>query len=229
MNGISRPGVNIYQKSDTLLKNTNEKRNPTVSTQTAASAGRLVMSPSTDAVIYTPTNLDKTVKQRTDGKKDRSEYDVEVLNSAIATSRKTISEFRELVRKLIYKQAEHHTDRSSNTPSVNLTEIGVPQAAADEINRLSAKFGYVAWTGEVGENDYWGVDATAQRIFDFAVSLSGGDQETLGMLKESIHKAFKECEELFGGKLPDISYKTLDKIDALFDEYEKQPETITAD
>ncbi len=95
----------------------------------------------------------------------------------------------------------------------------MPREAVDELRRLDAQYGSAEATGAVGEDDFWGVEATAQRIFDFAVALSGGDVEKMETLKEVVQKAFEKCEKLCGKTLPDISYRTCDRVDALFDAY----------
>jgi hypothetical protein len=70
----------------------------------------------------------------------------------------------------------------------------------------------------ISEDGYFSVENTAMRIFDFAVSGAGDDPEKLQAARDAILKGFKEAEQLFGGKLPDISYETLDKILEMLDE-----------
>lgn len=153
-------------------------------------------------------------------KKVRSESDARILNDAFEQLRQTESAFKQMLVGMLKNQANYHNGDPIYLNDLDLTKVGVPQAAADEIQRLSAKYGNVEATDAVGENDFWGVNQTAQRIFDFAVSLSGGDKDKLEMLKNSVMKGFKEAENLFGGSLPDISYQTLDKINELFDNYD---------
>lgn len=61
---------------------------------------------------------------------------------------------------------------------------------------------------DVAEGGYWSPEETSNRLLDFAKALSGGDPTKANMLKDSFDKAFKEIEDMFGGKLPDISYDT---------------------
>jgi hypothetical protein len=46
----------------------------------------------------------------------------------------------------------------------------------------------------------------------FAVSAAGNDPSRLDQIKEAVTEGFRQAEEAFGGTLPDISYKTLDKV-----------------
>lgn len=62
----------------------------------------------------------------------------------------------------------------------------------------------------VSEDGYWGIDKTSQRLADFVFNGSGEDMSKLRAGREGILQGFKEAEKLWGGQLPEISYKTLD-------------------
>lgn len=70
----------------------------------------------------------------------------------------------------------------------------------------------------VGENGYFGVDQTSQRIADFVLKGAGDDMERLKSGREGILQGFKDAEDAWGGKLPDISYETLAKSLEAIDE-----------
>jgi len=89
-----------------------------------------------------------------------------------------------------------------------LTYNGKPitELSQDEANAL------------ISEDGYFGVKNTAQRIFDFAVQNAGDNPEKLQVARDAVLKGFKEAENAFGGSLPDISHKTLDKLLGMIDE-----------
>ena len=62
-----------------------------------------------------------------------------------------------------------------------------------------------------GEEGYWGVKQTSQRISEFVVQGAGDDLERLKDGREGMIQGFKEAEKMVGGKLPDISYETMAK------------------
>ncbi|MBU1416930.1 MAG: hypothetical protein KKD01_18430 [Proteobacteria bacterium] len=64
----------------------------------------------------------------------------------------------------------------------------------------------------IGEDGYFGVGQTSDRIVDFAIGIAGGDPSRLAAIKEGIEKGFSEALEAFGGSLPDISYETYDAV-----------------
>ena len=70
----------------------------------------------------------------------------------------------------------------------------------------------------VADDGYFGVEQTAERIVDFAISAFGSDPNKLQQMKDSIDKGFKEAQQAFGGALPEISQKTytaiMEKLDA---------------
>ena len=70
----------------------------------------------------------------------------------------------------------------------------------------------------VSEDGYFGVSQTSERLADFVLMGGGDDLERLKAGREGIIRGFNEAEEMWGDKLPDISYETLDKALAKIDE-----------
>lgn len=64
----------------------------------------------------------------------------------------------------------------------------------------------------ISEDGYLGVEQTADRIVQFAISISGNDPNRLEEIKASIDKGFQMASKALGGTLPDISMKTYDAI-----------------
>jgi len=69
----------------------------------------------------------------------------------------------------------------------------------------------------VSEDGYFGITKTSARLADFVLSGGGNDVEKLKSGREGIIKGFKDAEAMWGGKLPDISQKTLDSALAKID------------
>lgn len=74
----------------------------------------------------------------------------------------------------------------------------------------------------IAEDGYFGVTQTAERIAEFVLSGAGDDLERLQAGREGVQQGFAQAEEVWGGKLPEISYqtyeKTLEMIDARISE-----------
>jgi hypothetical protein len=63
----------------------------------------------------------------------------------------------------------------------------------------------------IAEDGYFGVTKTAERIADFVLTGAGESLERLKAGREGVQKGFQEAEQAWGGKLPEISYQTLNK------------------
>ncbi len=70
----------------------------------------------------------------------------------------------------------------------------------------------------VGEDGFFGVTKTSERLSTFVLEGAGDDLDMLKAGREGILQGFKEAEDLWGGKLPDISYNTLEKALKVIDD-----------
>lgn len=71
----------------------------------------------------------------------------------------------------------------------------------------------------ISEGGYWSVEQTAQRIFDFAQNLSGGNVEKADMLLSAFEKGFDQATKIWGDELPEISQQTYDAVEKKFEEW----------
>lgn len=75
--------------------------------------------------------------------------------------------------------------------------------------------------------DFWGADATAQRIFDFAKNLAGDNDELYQTLRDAVDEGFAQAGKLFSKKtgekgLPSVCNDTYDKVMTMFDDWKKE-------
>ena len=78
---------------------------------------------------------------------------------------------------------------------------------------------------DISEDGYWGVKQTSQRLFDFASALAGDDEDKMRQMQSAMEKGFKQAASAWGKDLPDISSKTLEAANKLFDEYYKSKQS----
>jgi len=71
----------------------------------------------------------------------------------------------------------------------------------------------------ISDDGFFGVDQTSKRVADFVIKGAKDNPELLKAGREGVVQGFKDAEEEWGGKLPDISYKTQSKTLQLIDEY----------
>ena len=129
-------------------------------------------------------------------------------------------------------------DAQSTTKDNTLTQAGLSSQEQDVLDFLSGKESQsgmnlenTGYTGKpiielsqdeakelVSDEGYFGVTQTSNRVANFVFSFAGDNLEILEKGREGIVKGFEEAKELFGGELPEISYKTQERTLALIDE-----------
>ena len=123
-----------------------------------------------------------------------------------------VSQLKSLVEQMFRKQGQVFNDADSMWKALANGELEV-----DEETAAKAK-------EEISEDGYWGVKQTSERIFDFAMALSGGDKNTMEEMRAAFEKGFKEATGSWGKELPEISQKTYDAVQDKFDNYLKGEE-----
>lgn len=69
----------------------------------------------------------------------------------------------------------------------------------------------------VSEDGFFGIDKTAQRIADFVLGGAGENEALLRAGRQGILQGFDEAQAAWGGTLPDISHKTIEKAVEMID------------
>ncbi len=77
----------------------------------------------------------------------------------------------------------------------------------------------------ISEDGEWGVEKTAMRILEFAKAISGGDSSKMEALRGAVQQGFAAAEKVWGSTLPEISYKTLDRVMQGFDQWANEGKT----
>lgn len=161
------------------------------------------------------------------------------LQSEAVLNKKEIKELKEKVQSgeisakaLTQAYLVEYTLKIESYSSNNLQA----QSAPYDLNKVrdilnSIDFKAIGYTGKpitdmnpeeaaavVGEEGFFGVTQTSNRLADFVLTGGGDNLERLKAGREGIIRGFNEAEAIWGGKLPDISYETLDKALAKIDE-----------
>lgn len=63
----------------------------------------------------------------------------------------------------------------------------------------------------VSENGFFGISNTAERIAGFVLNGAGNDVEKLKAGRDGVAKGFEDAKKIWGGDLPEISQKTIEK------------------
>lgn len=62
----------------------------------------------------------------------------------------------------------------------------------------------------IGEDGYWGVNQTSDRLVSMAIALSGGDTAKADEMMAAIEKGYKQATHAWGEKLPQICQDTME-------------------
>ncbi|MBO4678438.1 MAG: hypothetical protein J5626_02070 [Lachnospiraceae bacterium] len=124
----------------------------------------------------------------------------EVIARLKADAETRYNQLIELVTKLINKQGGVFADANDMWNALREGRVEV-----DPETRAKAQ-------ADIAEDGYWGVNATSDRIIDFAKALTGGDPTKLNDMMEAFKKGYEQAEKTWGGKLPEISQKTYDAV-----------------
>lgn len=99
----------------------------------------------------------------------------------------------------------------SQVETFSLADIGYEGKAIGKLTQEEAK-------ELVSENGFFGVSQTSMRIADFVLSGASEDVAKLKAGRSGILQGFEQAENLWGGKLPEISYETIQKALEKIDE-----------
>ncbi len=72
---------------------------------------------------------------------------------------------------------------------------------------------------DISEDGYWGVKQTSQRLFDFASALAGDDVDKMKSMQEAMEKGYQQATKTWGKELPEISQRTMEAANKLFEDY----------
>lgn len=122
------------------------------------------------------------------------------------------NQLMDMVHKLFNKQADTYGQSSDMWKFLASGKFTVDAATKTQAQ------------ADIAEDGYYGVKKTSERMFEFAMALSGGDVDKMKEMQSAVEKGYKQAEKTWGGNLPDISKQTLDATNQLFEDYYKEQE-----
>jgi hypothetical protein len=129
----------------------------------------------------------------------RDADDRQSLAALIDQSNRQTEAFRQMIERLLLNQ--------SGTSQIANGDLMIQ---IDEATRLRAQ-------EAIGEDGYFGVEQTSERLLAFAVAFAGDDPERLAVMRDAVLRGFEAARNVWGGELPEISHRTLDAVMQGFD------------
>lgn len=116
-------------------------------------------------------------------------------------------EMKSLVSKTLAKQGQTFFQTNDMYALLREGKVNVDPATAAKAQE------------DIGEDGYWGVKQTSERLFSFAQALTGGDPAKAEAMKDAVIKGFESAKKAWGGELPEICQKTYDATMQKFDDW----------
>lgn len=173
-----------------------------------------------------PKNQDEIVKNKNANASDKAnnvgkgnkkdsakgyEVDGKRLDSLLKEQSVMENQFRRMILDLLERQGYSLKSLEGMSPEeIRNLEIPVDDEARQEALDL------------IGPDGPYGVEATSDRIIEFAKVLANKDPSRLPMLRSAIEKGFDAAKSMLGGSLPDISMETHERTMEKFDALEAQ-------
>lgn len=159
---------------------------PTSST-TASTAKDTVSTKTEDiGVVYEKSTTAK------DGNEKVTDYSSIISNLKQELNTKN-TQLQNLVNQLLGEQANKYTKLSDLFKNIKADPATIAQAQKD-----------------VGEDGYWGIEQTSERLVSMAKALSGGDSTKADEMIAAMKKGFDQATAAWGDKLPSICQDTID-------------------
>ena len=165
---------------------------------------------------YNSSSLKENVKSEISlhkDKKDISKKEPEITNlTAKGISNSYFLQYQKEIVKSSSSNLLAQSGLSFNAPK-NLSEIlsGLDLASigynGKSLNELSSD----ETNDLISENGFFGIANTADRIASFVLNGAGDDIEKLKAGREGVAKGFEDAKKIWGGELPEISQKTIEK------------------
>ena len=166
---------------------------------------------------YNTSSVKENVKSEISLHKDEKEVSKKQPEISSNLSAKEISN-----SYFLQYQKEITQSASSNLLAQGALGFNVPENLSDILSGLDlASIGYNGKAlGElssdeaselVSENGFFGIANTADRIASFVLNGAGDDVEKLKAGREGVAKGFEDAKKIWGGELPEISQKTIEK------------------
>ena len=158
--------------------------------------------------------------------KTKTEPDATGAQSSAGADTVTLSQQKNQIPEYTYTMKSVSPLRSSSTPDVRqqIVDTFKEQGISTQIAAGDTTIDLANITPEeaqelIGEDGYFGVEKTSDRIVSMAIALGGNDLENLDTIKAAVQKGFQMAADAFGGTLPDISMKTFDAVMEKLDQW----------
>jgi hypothetical protein len=207
--GAAADAYAAYSSQDISKKSSTDTGSGNVSTAEAAE---------TEGVVYEKSSQTETKASYSINKMSAEER-ASLVEQLKADQESRQSQLQDIVNQMLSKQATTYGQATwGSTDDTFWQFLASGNYTVDEAAKVQAQ-------QDISEDGYWGVTQTAQRLFDFASALAGDDEEQMQKMQEAMQKGYEQATKSWGKDLPDISSKTLEAANQLFEDYYNSKKT----
>ena len=176
-----------------------------------------VKEPAKDKVEISQEALNAMANEKTQKEAPASRTS-DIVNMSAAERKELVAQMKEEQERNILKMFDFYRETvASQGTTFGKTDdmwkfIASGNYEVDELTKTEAQ-------AAISEDGYYGVKQTSDRIFEFALALTGGDEKQMAKMEKAIADGFKSAEKAWGGDLPSISHETNEAIKAKFQDY----------
>jgi negative regulator of replication initiation len=181
-----------------------------------------------EAKAESASESEGVVYEKSTGDEKKASYSINKMSAedraALVSQLKADQEQRQtqlldIVKQMMTKQATTYTTATASSSDDIWKFLASGDYTVDEAAKAQAQ-------QDISEDGYWGVTQTAQRLFDFASALAGDDEDQMKKMQEAMQKGYEQATSAWGKDLPDISSKTLEAANQLFEDYYNSKKTV---
>jgi hypothetical protein len=153
-------------------------------------------------------NIDTSYKSSSLATYTQSEKEINLKDKKVSAKEISNTYFFEYQQSMSVQSKENYGQQAE---TFRLADIGYQGKPIGELSQDEAK-------ALVAEDGFFGIAQTSARIADFVINGAGDNLEKLQAGRSGMLQGFSEAEAMWGEKLPEISYttmqKALEKVDA---------------
>lgn len=127
------------------------------------------------------------------------------MNASSSTSKVTSATDRKAIIAQLKSDTEQRMAQMQSLVTKMFAKQGITIGTTDDMWKALANGNFTADADtiaqakeDISEDGYWGVNQTSDRLLDFAVALSGGDEENMKKMVSAVEKGFKEATKSWG-------------------------------
>jgi len=193
--------------ASTMQTNTNTTKTSTTKASEPESKSNSASKPASEGTTVAKNADNDTYEKSNSANNVSYKPDRETALQIKTATEQKYEQLSNLINKMLVDQGKSSQMAGAGLGDI-IASLQVDQATIDKAKE------------EVGEDGYWGVKQTSDRILNFAKAITGGDPSKVEEMRKSIQKGFNAAQGDWGkSNMPQITKDTYDAVMKGLDEW----------